>query len=73
MVDYLEKYPENGQMVFVRQRPTIVREVVAKNDPQTNKVQHLVDIEYIDGWNFPKEDFVIWEREYFLEEKNKNR
>ncbi len=63
MTDILEKYPENGQMVFVRQRPAIVREVVTKNDPQTNKVQHLLDLEYIDGWNFPREDFVIWERE----------
>jgi len=63
MNDPLEKYPESGQMVFVRQRPAIVREVVSKNDPQTNQVQHLVDIEYIDGWNFPKEDFIIWERE----------
>ncbi len=63
MTDLLEKYPENGQMVFVRQRPAIVREVVSKNDPQTNIVQHLIDLEYIDGWNFPREDFVIWERE----------
>ncbi len=57
MSDILEKYPENGQMVFVRQRPAIVREVVTKNDPQTNKVQHLIDLEYIDGWNFPRDPF----------------
>ncbi len=32
MTDILEKYPENGQMVFVRQRPAIVREVVTKKN-----------------------------------------
>ena len=26
--------------------------------------EHLVDIDYIDGWNFPSTDTLIWEREF---------
>ncbi len=56
-------YPESGQLVFVRQRPAFVRNVIDKPDPITQTKQHFIDIEYIDGWNYPREDRIIWERE----------
>src|SRR5271157_4047459 len=63
MSNQSDEYPESGQMVLVRQRPALVREVFQKSDPETSIVNHLIDVEYIDGWNFPKEDHIIWERE----------
>jgi len=61
-------YPEVGQLVRVRNRPAIVRNVFTTkaDDLVLEAVQeqkHLVEVEYIDGWNYPSEDKIIWEYE----------
>jgi superfamily II DNA or RNA helicase len=54
---------EQGQLVFVRRRPALIREVKTFVDHPTNMKEHLVNVEYIDGWVFPSEDTLVWERE----------
>jgi len=53
--------PEEGQAVLVRGRPAAVRGVSAHG--HDGEVTHLVDVEYLDAWDFPAEDSVLWERE----------
>jgi ERCC4-related helicase len=55
------KIPESGQAVLVRRRPAVVRDVEpSKNGPSTI---HRVEVEYLDGWNHPPEDNILWELE----------
>ncbi|MFW6121932.1 MAG: hypothetical protein ACOC80_13700, partial [Petrotogales bacterium] len=54
---------EEGQLVYIRRRPALIRDVKSFVDDTTQNSEHLVNIEYIDGWSFPSEDNVIWERE----------
>jgi len=55
--------PEIGQCVVVRNRPAIVRnKCESLGDREGTKI-HLIDIEYLDGYNHPPEDRLIWERE----------
>jgi len=57
------KVPEIGQCVVVRNRPAIVRnKCESLGDREGSKI-HLLDIEYLDGYNHPQEDRLIWERE----------
>jgi len=53
--------PEHGQAVVVRGRPASVQAV----RPHANggPTVHLVDVEYLDGWDFPADDTVLWEVE----------
>lgn len=60
----LPSIPEPGQAVLVRGRPAAVRERVEHADAVTREVYSVVDVEYLDGWDFPGEDRVIWEREW---------
>src|SRR5688572_27950275 len=53
--------PEQGQAVLVRGRPAAVRDVRAHTG--NDSAAHLVEIEYLDGWEFPAEDTVLWEAE----------
>jgi ERCC4-related helicase len=46
----------------VRNRPALVRAVVPRS-PGTVEGLHEVQVEYIDGWSYPANDFVIWEVE----------
>ncbi len=55
---------EQGQLVYVRKRPGLIREVKSFIDNHTKNTEHIVDIDYIDGWNFPSTDTLIWEREF---------
>ncbi|HOC94203.1 MAG TPA: DISARM system SNF2-like helicase DrmD [bacterium] len=55
--------PVAGQMVIVRNRPGVVRDVQSSGGETTEGVLHFVDVEYIDGWSHPESDGVIWERE----------
>jgi len=55
---------EQGQLVYVRKRPGLVRTVNQFTDSHTRNKHHLVEIEYIDGWHFPSYDTLIWEREF---------
>ena len=53
-------------MVFVRQRPAVIKEVTETKGiagSEKDHSVHLVSIEYIDGNDFPKEDKLVWERE----------
>lgn len=54
--------PKAGQMVVVRNRPAIARDVDASSSRATEAV-HAVYVEYLDGWFHPEADQVIWERE----------
>lgn len=53
--------PKAGQAVLVRSRPAAVRDIIEFNAP--DGVFHLVEVEYLDGWDHPADDRVIWERE----------
>lgn len=53
--------PEPGQAVLVRGRPAAVCHVRAHTGNE--EAAHLVEIEYLDGWEFPAEDTVLWEAE----------
>jgi superfamily II DNA or RNA helicase len=55
--------PELGQLVMVRRRPALIRESMQFVDNFTKITQHILNVEYIDGWNFPLEDTIIWEKE----------
>jgi len=50
-------------MVMVRNRPGVVRDVVAYSGNGRAGALHLVDLEYIDGWGHPGQESVLWERE----------
>ena len=54
---------EPGQLVLVRRRPAIIRQSSRTAASDTTDVLNVVDIEYIDGWGYPTEDRVVWERE----------
>ena len=54
--------PKTGQLVRVRNRPGIVRNVQKSGSENRERI-HFVTVEYIDGWRFPETDSIIWERE----------
>ena len=54
--------PHPGQLVVVRNRPAIVRDIKKFVSPQRDTV-HSIYLDYIDGFTHPESDFVIWERE----------
>lgn len=53
--------PEAGQLVVVRRRPAVVRSAIPA--PSKEGTRTLVHVEYIDGYDHPAEDKVIWEVE----------
>ena len=55
--------PVAGQMVVVRNRPGVVRDVVAYGGNGSGGMLHLVELEYLDGWEHPGQESVLWERE----------
>ena len=55
--------PVAGQMVVVRNRPGVVRDVVAYGGNGSDVVLHLVELEYLDGWEHPGPEAVLWEHE----------
>jgi hypothetical protein len=55
--------PEVGRYVLVRKRPAIVRNVSVFNEARSAKAMHFVDLDYIDDYEFPDSDRVIWELE----------
>lgn len=57
------RVPEIGQFVLVRRRPGIVRHRTEFSEERTNQILHMVDLEYIDGYDHPQEDRIVWERE----------
>lgn len=59
--------PAIGQMVIVRGRPAIVRDVVPSKNGTNIEIFNAIDIQYIDGWSHPENDIVIWEREFSTE------
>ena len=58
----LRDIPLLGQMVIVRDRPAIVENI--DEYAAFNEHLHAVDVRYIDGWNYPESDTLIWEREW---------
>lgn len=46
---------------LARGPPAVVRHVRPYTHPAG--VDHFVDVEYLDGWDFPGEDGVVWELE----------
>lgn len=53
--------PEPGNAVSVRGRPATVQDVRAHTG--NGEACHLVDVDYLDTWEFPAHDTVLWERE----------
>ena len=58
------KTPKIGQMVIVRCRPAIVRDIIPSKNSTNVEIFHAVEVQYIDGWLHPEKDILIWEREY---------
>jgi hypothetical protein len=57
------KAPDIGQCVLVRNRPAIVRNKKESVGNRDGVKIHLLDLEYIDGYTYPSEDKIVWERE----------
>ncbi len=56
--------PQPGQMVRVRNRSAIVRDVYAYQDPGGQRAaSQVVEVEYVDNWDHPATDRVIWHLE----------
>ncbi|KAF5418607.1 MAG: RNA polymerase-associated protein RapA [Candidatus Methanogaster sp.] len=55
--------PQQGQLVSIRKRPAIVRDAQQKVDPNTSQVLDILRTAYIDGWDFPSEDNILWQME----------
>jgi hypothetical protein len=53
--------PEPGQAVLVSGRLAAVETV--RPYAHDGEVTHLVDVQYLDAWDFPGDDAVLWERE----------
>lgn len=58
----IQTTPKPGQMVVVRNRPAIIRDVTASS-ASTASVLHSVEVEYLDGWAHPESEELIWEIE----------
>jgi SNF2 family DNA or RNA helicase len=58
----LMEVPEVGKYVIVRKRPGIIRNVSPIEGSSEERV-NLVEVDYIDGYEHPEEDRLIWERE----------
>jgi hypothetical protein len=52
-----------GQTVLLRRRPALVREVRRQGGGRGGAVTHLVEVEYLDGWDHPRHETVLWELE----------
>lgn len=59
--------PAIGQMVIVRGRPAIVRDIIKSKNGTNIESYNAVEIQYIDGWSHPERDVIIWERECLTE------
>lgn len=56
--------PEAGQLVVLRNRPAVVRDVtIAPSDDPKSEAQTFVVVEYIDDGCEPATDTVLWQRE----------
>lgn len=55
--------PLPGQLVILRNRPCTVRNVETHGQGSESGLLHLVQVDYIDGWQYPETDMVVWERE----------
>lgn len=54
--------PHPGQIVVVRNRPAIVKDIKEFHSDK-HETTHGCRINYIDGYVHPESDFIIWERE----------
>lgn len=52
-----------GQTVLLRRRPALVRDVRVQGGARDRAVCHLVEVEYLDGWDYPSSETVLWELE----------
>ncbi|MGA9621318.1 DISARM system SNF2-like helicase DrmD [Methanoregula sp.] len=57
------KVPDIGQCVLVRNRPAIIRNKKESVGNRDGVKTHLLDVEYIDGYGYPSDDRIVWERE----------
>lgn len=62
MGDEIKIKPSMGQMVIVRDRPAIVEDI--NEYTALEEHIHAIEVRYIDGWNYPENDILIWEREW---------
>lgn len=54
--------PEVGKYVIVRKRPGLIRNIVPIEGASEGRL-NLVEVDYIDGYEHPDEDTMVWERE----------
>ncbi len=55
--------PEKGQLVLVRNRPAIVRDIL-KAKTENKKEYHGIWIDYIDSFSICKSEYIVWEVEH---------
>ena len=67
LLNKIKKIPTVGQMVIVRGRPAIVKDITPSKNNTNVELFHAIDVQYIDGWLHPEKDILIWEREYEAE------
>ena len=52
-----------GQTVLLRRRPALVREVKIQGGTGGVEATRMVEVEYLDGWDHPRYETVLWELE----------
>jgi len=59
--------------VLLRRRPALVRGVSAQGHGSGRPASHLVEVEYLDGWDYPRFETVLWELEHQVGARVLNR
>lgn len=57
------RVPDIGQCVLVRKRPAVVRNKIQSPGNRDGVKTHLLDVDYLDSYNYPASDKIVWERE----------
>ena len=57
------RVPDIGQCVLVRKRPAVVRNKIQSPGTRFGQKTHLLDVDYLDTYNYPGSDTIVWERE----------
>lgn len=57
------RVPDIGQCVLVRKRPAVVRNKIQSPGTRDGQKTHLLDVDYLDTYNYPGSDTIVWERE----------
>ena len=62
LLNKIKKIPTVGQMVIVRGRPAIVKDITPSKNNTNVELFHAIDVQYIDGWLHPEKDINMGKR-----------